>query len=160
MTEKINVPSINKVIISGRLVGDSDLRYTQDNNSVLTFTIASNKRYKNKNNEWKDNTIFLKIVNWNWNNENLNKRLKKGVPVIIEGSISINKWQDKTGKDRYDFQIRADRIHVLVRNVDSDYESTSSVTYDNIEDKADEMDKDFNNIIDNENNGGTDDIPF
>ncbi len=158
MTEKISVPNINNVTISGRLTKDSEIRYTNSNASILTFRLASSRRYQGSDGEWKEDTLYINIINWGKDyNEKLKDRLKTGTPVIIEGMLQLNTWEDRnTGEKRSSFQIRAYRIHILVRNTDYEYSRSSS----SINETINEIDKEFDEIADNENIGGNDDIPF
>ncbi len=158
MNEKVSVPSINNITVSGRLTKDSELRYTNSNDSILSFRIASSKRYKGSDGEWKENTLFVNVIHWGKDyNEKLKERLKTGSPVIIEGSLQLNTWEDKsTGEKRSNYQIKAFRIHVLIRNSDNEFTKSDS----SIDNTIDEIDKEFEQIADNENIGGNDDIPF
>lgn len=161
MTDNVNVPNINNIILSGRLTSDSEIRYLNDNTSVLNFRIASTRRYQDKQGEWKEDTLFINIDKWGSSfNERLSERLKTGVPVIVQGSLRLNTWEDKnTGQKRSTYQIRAFRVHILVKNTENQYRDNEPGS-GNINNQIDKIDKEFNEIADNENIGGDDDIPF
>ncbi len=156
MAERVNVPSVNRILISGRITRDSELRFTPDNTAILSFSIAYSRRYKSRDGEWKENTSFFDINYWGRFAENIAPRLKTGVPVFVEGSLEQSVWEDRnSGEKRSKIRIRADRVHVLVRDVDDVASGTR-----NLDKTINDMDKEFDEIIDNENSGGDDGIPF
>ncbi|MEJ5307575.1 MAG: single-stranded DNA-binding protein [candidate division WOR-3 bacterium] len=158
MGEKINLPNLNRIIIAGRVTKDAEKRYTSDNTGVIGFRLASSRRYKDKSGEWKDNPLFISVSYFTRFEDNLEKRLKTGTPVIVEGSLEANNYEDKrTHEKKVSFQIRATKIYFLSREV-SDLESdVSDVSYDKI---IDDVEKDFNEIEEIENGGTDESIPF
>ena len=74
------VPNINYVVISGRATADSILSYTESGAAYLRFRIASNRNYRDKSGEWKEETTFTGITLWGNQAERLSERIKKAFP--------------------------------------------------------------------------------
>ncbi|MDD3804038.1 MAG: single-stranded DNA-binding protein, partial [bacterium] len=93
MSEKIIVPSLNKIIIAGRLVRDAEKRFTSDNTGVISFRLVSSRKYKDKAGEWKENALFINVSYFEKYSDGLERRLKQGTPVIIDGSLELNTYE-------------------------------------------------------------------
>ena len=104
---------INRVELMGNVVRDPDLRYTPNGAAVLSFSMATNRRYK-KGEEWTDEVSYHSIVVWN-NAEGLSQRIKKGTRLFVEGRIQTRSWDDKEGKKQYKTEINADRVILISR---------------------------------------------
>lgn len=104
---------INRVTLMGNVVRDPDLRYTPNGAAVLSFSIATNRRYK-KGEEWTDEVSYHNIVVWN-NAESLSQRIKKGTRVYVEGRIQTRSWDDKDGKKNYKTEINSERVILISR---------------------------------------------
>lgn len=122
MAKKLNMPNINNVIVSGRLTRDVDLRYTSNGTPVATIGLASDRRYKDADNNWQDETTFLRVVAWSQLAERVAENLKKGSPVMVEGRLSSRQWQDKNDTTRTTIEIVARRIQSLEREVPGETE--------------------------------------
>ncbi len=106
-------PSINSVSLAGNIVRDAVINHVGENNiPVTTITIAHNQRYKDKADKWKETVSFVDVEVWGALADR-GDYYKKGVPVIVEGSIKENQWKDKEGKTHSKVILRADRIHIL-----------------------------------------------
>ena len=159
MSEKIIVPSLNKIIIAGRLVRDAEKRFTSDNTGVISFRLVSSRKYKDKAGEWKENALFINVSYFEKYSDGLERRLKQGTPVIIDGSLELNTYEDKKTHEKISrHQIRALKIFVISREAEEGSEQPQR--YSDASQVIDEVDKDFENIEENENTGGSDGIPF
>ena len=105
--------SINKVILSGNLGKDPESKTFPNGGAVCNFSIATSEKWKDKSGKQQERTEWHNIVCNDKTADLAQKYLKKGSPVLIEGSIRTRKYQDKEGKDRYITEIRADRLHFL-----------------------------------------------
>jgi len=106
--------SVNKVILVGHLGRDPEVRTTQDGTMVVSFSIATSEKYKDKqSNEYKQTTEWHNISVFGKAAEFCDKYLKKGSLVYVEGSIRSNKWTDKDGIQRTGVQIRATEVTAL-----------------------------------------------
>ena len=108
------VPSINQIIISGNIVQDAVVKHVGANNTaVTTIRIANNQSFLNKEKEWQDKTTFVDVEIWGSRAEKGEKYYKKGIPLIIEGDLKENQWEDKEGKKHSKILIKANKVHVL-----------------------------------------------
>ena len=96
---------MNSVNLIGRLTADPELKYTQSNIPVCSFTVAVDRYVKNGENT----ADFINIVAWRNTAEFVSKWLTKGAPIAITGSIQTRKYQDKNGNNRTAFEVLADR---------------------------------------------------
>ena len=99
---------INSVTLIGRLVNDSELRYTANEKAVGNFTLAINRRYKNEKGEY--DTDFIKCTIFGKSAEALNKYAHKGDLIGAEGSVQIRHYKDKEGNDRTSTEILVEKI--------------------------------------------------
>ena len=97
------VGSVNKVILLGNLGADPDIRSLQSGGKVASFSLATSKRWKDKNTqEQKDKTSWHKIVIFGDGLVDIvEKYVKKGSKIYLEGELQTRKWQDQDGNDRY-----------------------------------------------------------
>jgi single-strand DNA-binding protein len=105
---------INKVSLMGNITKDPDLRFTPSGAAVVSFSIATNRRYK-VGEEWKDEVAFHNVVVWR-SAEQLAKRIKKGTRIYIEGRLTTKSWDDKeSGKKQYKTEVVADSVILIAR---------------------------------------------
>ena len=91
---------INNVSLTGRLTRDPELKYTNGSNiPVLSFTLAVNRNFKNKQGDVEAD--FINCVAWNKAAENISNYFQKGSLIGIEGSIQTRTYDDKDGKRVY-----------------------------------------------------------
>jgi len=105
---------VNKVILVGRLGKDPETRYTPSGAAVTNISIATSEQWKDKNTgekqektEWHNIVFFGKLA------EIAGEYLKKGSECYVEGSLTTEKWQDKSGNDRYTTKIKAYEMQLL-----------------------------------------------
>jgi single-strand DNA-binding protein len=104
--------SVNKVILLGHLGKDAETRFTPSGVSRSTFTIATNRRWKDQNSgEWKEETDWHNCVLWR--SENLANYLTKGKQVYVEGRLQTRSWDDKDGQKRYTTEVVCDDLVLL-----------------------------------------------
>ncbi len=107
------MPNFNKVILIGHLTRDPELRYTPGGSAVANCSIATNRRFKS-NNETKDETCFVEFTTWGKQAEMLPNYFKKGDPILVEGRLSQDTWQDKdTGANRSKLYVTAENISFI-----------------------------------------------
>ena len=88
--------SLNKVFLIGNLTRDPDLRNTPSGAAVCEFGLAVNRRFV-ANGQEKTETCFVDITVWNKSAENCKRFLEKGAPVMIEGRLQLDQWDDREG---------------------------------------------------------------
>ena len=99
---------LNVVALMGRLTADPELRYTQSNIPVTSFTLAVDRRYASGGERQTD---FINVVAWRQTAEFVSKWFKKGQLVAVDGSIQTRKYQDREGNNRTAVEVVADHAH-------------------------------------------------
>ena len=150
---------LNKVILIGRTTRDVDFRRTTTGTPVATFTLALDNRYVLK--DGKPTTDFINCVAWNKTAETMDKYVKKGMLIAVEGRLQTRNYENKDGNKVYVTEVVCDNMRMLEsRN------SGSSATY--LEDyepsnsgyESDSVTNTSNNTSDVELNISEDDLPF
>ena len=100
---------LNKAILMGRLTKDPELKTTQSGNSVCSFTLAIDRRFKNQQGERE--TDFIPIVAWRQTAEFAAKYFNKGSKMALVGTIQPRSWEDQNGERRYITEVIADEIY-------------------------------------------------
>jgi single-strand DNA-binding protein len=105
--------NFNKVLLIGNLTKDPELRYTPQGTAVVNLRLAVNRRFRNRNQELKEETCFVTAVVWDKQAETCNQYLHKGRPVLIEGRLQSRSWEDNSGQKRNVIEVRAERVQFL-----------------------------------------------
>lgn len=108
--------SLNKAMLIGNVGRDPEVRYLDGNSGnakVATFTLATTERYRDRNGETRENTEWHNIVAWRNTADVVEKFVKKGTQLYIEGRIRTRSWDDQTGNKRYTTEIIADTLQLL-----------------------------------------------
>lgn len=112
--------SLNKVMLIGHLGRDGETRFTQNNVSVTTFTLATNYRYKGKDGNWVDETTWHNVTCFNLS-DYFKEALKKGKKFYVEGRISKRDYTDKEGIKRYFTDVISERLIPLDSGGDANF---------------------------------------
>lgn len=104
---------MNRVVLTGRMTADPDIRQTNSGKTVASFSIAVKKRLKPRDGE--PDSDFLRITAWGSSAQYVQNYLGKGRLIACDGRLETRKWQDKTGANRETVEIVADNIHALDR---------------------------------------------
>jgi len=101
---------MNKVILLGRLTADPELRYTSGTNiPVCRFRLAVDRPYQMAGEDRQAD--FFNIVAWRNTAEFISKYFRKGVRVLVEGSLRNNDYQDSNGIKHYSVEVQAERVY-------------------------------------------------
>ncbi|MBX3176622.1 MAG: single-stranded DNA-binding protein [Candidatus Hydrogenedentes bacterium] len=110
----LRLPDLNKVFIAGRLTNDPDLKYISSGRAVCRIRIANSRYYRSKEGERKEESTFVDVSMWDKQAEFVGEKLKKGRPVLVEGRLKSDMWDDKTtGQKRSKIEISAIRVTPL-----------------------------------------------
>ena len=110
---------MNKVILMGRLTKDPEVRYTQNNNTmVVNFNLAVNRRFVKQGEERQAD--FIPIIAWSKTGEFCSKYFKKGQQVGIIGRIQTRSWDDDNGKKHYATEVIAEEAYFAEGKKDAD----------------------------------------
>lgn len=119
---------LNRVILVGRITKDPELKKTQSNISVVSFTIAVNRQYSNEQGE--SQADFIQCVVWRKQAENMQIYVKKGALLGIEGRLQTRNYETPNGETKYITEVLCDSVQFL----ESRKSNESSPTYEPIED--------------------------
>ena len=114
--------SLNKAMLIGNVGRDPEVRYLDGqsgNAKVATFTLATTERYRDRNGETRENTEWHNIVAWRSTADVVERFVKKGTQLYIEGRIRTRSWDDQTGNKRYTTEIIADNLQLLGKKSDN-----------------------------------------
>jgi len=92
--------SFNKVILAGNLTRDPELRYTPKGTAVARITLAVNRNYTTETGEKKEEVSFVDIDAWGRQGEVIAQYMKKGRPLLVEGRLKQDTWEDKNTKQK------------------------------------------------------------
>ncbi len=110
--------SFNRVVLVGNLTRDVELRNTPSGTAVTDVGLAVNDRVK-RNNEWVDETTFVDVTLWGRQAEIAAEYLGKGSPVLFEGRLKLDSWEQE-GQKRSKLRVVAEKMQMLgSRNAES-----------------------------------------
>lgn len=101
--------SLNKVMLIGNLGQDAETRFTTNNLSVTSFSVATSNSYKGKDGNWVNETTWHNIVSFNLP-DFYKESLKKGKKFYVEGRIQKRDYTDKEGVKRYITEIISEKL--------------------------------------------------
>lgn len=107
---QLKFPSINYIILSGRLVNDPTVRALPSGSKVLEFRIASNRR-----NGQREENLYINCI-YTYTGDRVDKYsgiLKTGYPIILEGRLRYREWTDQNNNRRSIYEIIVGKIHLL-----------------------------------------------
>jgi single-strand DNA-binding protein len=87
--------NFNKVILAGNLTRDPELRYTPKGTAIAKIGLAINRKWKSESGEMKEETTFVDVNAFGKTAETIGQYLKKGRPILIEGRLRYETWDDK-----------------------------------------------------------------
>ncbi len=104
---------LNRAQVLGRLTQDPEVRQTPSGQSVVSFTVATNRSWKDANGEQKEQAEFHNIVAWGKLAEIVGNYAKKGKRLYVEGRLQTRSWEDNTGMKRWKTEMVADNVILL-----------------------------------------------
>lgn len=134
---EFKMPELNSVIIAGNLTKDPIFRQTTNGTPVVNFSIASNRRFRDKNDEWKEDVCYVGIVAWNRLAESCRDKLKKGNAVLVDGELQSRTFKTEDGNNRTIVEIKARRIQFLNKRAASGEDDDDSILEDDSHDSID-----------------------
>ena len=114
MSKPFKMPQLNEVRLIGRVTRDPEMRYTPSGAGVLNFSVAVDEFWTDKTSgEKKKNTSFLNVSLWGKGAEFHAKTLKKGIAVLVQGSLRSRTWESKGGEKHYAVDVQGQRVSTL-----------------------------------------------
>lgn len=105
--------NLNKVFLIGNLTRAPELRYTPASVAVANLGLAVNRRFRDKNGDFKEDVCFLTVTVWDKQAEACCQFLQKGSPIFVEGVLQSRSWETSDGQKRSTIDVRAERIQFL-----------------------------------------------
>ena len=106
--------SFNKVILVGNLTRDPELRYTPKGTAIAKIGVAVNRVWTNEAGEKKEEVTFVDVDVFGRTAENVGKYMRKGRPILIEGRLRLDQWDDKqTGQKKSKLGVVAETVQFL-----------------------------------------------
>jgi len=105
--------NINRVVLTGNLTRDPELRSTPSGTSVCSLRLAVNTSRKDAQGNWVDKPNYFDITVWGRQGENVAQFLSKGRPVAVDGRLEWREFTDKDGNNRQAVEIVADSVQFL-----------------------------------------------
>ena len=154
--------SVNKVILLGNLGKDPEIRSMNSGNKVASFSLATSKRWKDKaTQEQKDKTSWHNIVVFGDGLVGIvEKYVKKGSKIYVEGELQTRKWQDQEGKDRYTTEVVVQGYNCNLTLLDSRNNSNNTIeNQTNVSQNVSNSDNSLSSTK-TDSSDDDDDIPF
>ena len=155
--------SVNKVILLGNLGRDPEIRSMQSGSKMASFSMATSKRWRDKNTqEQRDKTSWHNIVIFGDGLVDIvEKYVKKGSKIYVEGELQTRKWQDQDGNDRYTTEVvlqgYSSNLTLLdSRNANNNIEEDQAINTDQTETNVENS----INVKNSDLSESDDDIPF
>jgi single-strand DNA-binding protein len=104
---------INKVILIGNVGRDPELRYTAGGTAVANFSLATSRRYKDRDGNQREETEWHRCVAWARLAEIINQYAPKGKQLYLEGRLQTRQWDDKDGNTKYTTEIVVEEMKLL-----------------------------------------------
>jgi single-strand DNA-binding protein len=107
--------SLNSVVLVGNLVEDPEMRFTPSGVPMVKIRLAVNRRWRDQNNEWQEETSFFGGTIWREHAENVSESLQKGTRVIVAGRLEQRSWETEQGEKRSVVELQIDEIGPSLR---------------------------------------------
>src|SRR4051812_39090891 len=105
--------NINRVVLTGNLTADPDLRKLQSGNSICRLRLASNTRRKDADGAWTEKPNYFDVIAWGRQAETAAEFLTRGSPVAVDGRLEWREWTSDSGEKRQTVEIIAESIQFL-----------------------------------------------
>ena len=107
--------SMNNVVLAGNLTRKPELQHTEQGTAFAHFGLAINENYKNKAGELVEKVVFVDVNVWGKQAEAAAEYLDKGSPVMLQGRLQLDQWENEKLEKRSALRVRADRLQFLHR---------------------------------------------
>lgn len=105
--------NFNKILLIGNLTKDPKLSYLPSTVAVVDFGVATNRKWKSKGGEAKEETCFIDCVSFGKTAETLSKYLTKGSPVFLEGRLTFSTWVSQSGTKHSKHRVTVENFQFL-----------------------------------------------
>ena len=130
---EFRMPHISQIAVAGRLVQDSEFRFMDNGVARLTGSIAFNRPYRDRNNEWQEETSFFNIVLWHKLAEYYAERLHKGTPLFITGRLRSYNWRDADDQPHSGTEIWVRTLQLLEKSQERTLEVVEQIEEEDLD---------------------------
>lgn len=102
-----------RTVVVGHLGRDPELRYTPSGQAVCSFSVATTRRWTDRNGQDQEKTTWFRVSVWGKQAESCNQFLKKGRLVLVEGEVDASAWTGQDGKPRASLELTARNVRFL-----------------------------------------------
>jgi len=120
--------TLNKVMLIGNVGKDPEPRHLENGTMFVSITVATSERYKDRNGEVKEQTEWHNVVCWRALAEIVEKFVRKGSQVYVEGKLRSRSWEDQNGHKRHITEIVADTLKLLGRKPEQSVGATQGAS--------------------------------
>ena len=107
------MPNLNKVILMGNLTRDPELGRTPSDTAVCRVGLAINRNYTDASGQKQKDTTFVDAEAWGRTGEVIAQYLHKGEPILVEGRLKLDQWQDKDGANRSKLKVVIEQFEFI-----------------------------------------------
>jgi len=111
--ETVTIPKLNLVTLIGRTTNAVEVKTTPKGAHVCSFDLAVNHDYLNAAGKWESVASYIPVVVWGDKAKRCGEKIKKGMPLCVEGRLQSTQWETKEGKKRKTVEIVASRVQFL-----------------------------------------------
>ncbi len=105
--------NLNKVFLMGRLTRDPEVRFTPQGIPVAELGLAVNRVWRDPNGETHEETCFVDVTAWRGQAQTIEKYLRKGSPIFVEGRLHFSSWENQAGEKRSKLRVRMENFQFL-----------------------------------------------
>jgi single-strand DNA-binding protein len=116
--------SYNKVILIGYAGKDPEIRHLDSGVAVITLPVVTTERVKDRNGEWREISEWHNVVFWRALAESVEKYVRKGSQILVEGKLRTRSWEDQSHQKKYTTEVVAETLKVLNRKENNNYQQT------------------------------------
>lgn len=142
--------SYNKVILIGNAGKDPEIRHLDSGVAVITLPVVTTERVKDRNGEWREMSEWHNVVFWRALAESVEKYVRKGTQILVEGKLRTRSWEDQNHQKKYTTEIVAETLKVLNRRENNNFQQNGQQDIKSI----------ITAVADSQTNDEVDRLPF
>jgi len=120
------MPNVNKVFLIGHVTKDPELSYLPSQTAVVNFGLATNRKWKAPDGQTKEEVCFVDCQAFAKSAETLNKYVKKGDPLYIEGRLKLEQWKAQDGSARSRLRVIIEQFQFLSTKKHTDSQASQA----------------------------------
>lgn len=107
------MPNLNKVFLMGRLTRDPEIRHTPQGTAVTEIGMAVNRVFRTQSGEQREETCFVDVTAWGNQAQTIQKYLRKGAPLFVEGRLQFHSWETREGEKRSKLRVTMENFQFI-----------------------------------------------